>query len=123
MPDQNNTEKPYKKSDPIADMRAQLCSLLPRAMQNAIESYQQFAQQIAPDDAKHFIVHHNACRAALAHLDALSKLGRWLVAQHPQLETTDELQPLLLRARQVLTQLDGSLNETDSDDESSASKF
>ena len=40
----------------------------------AIRDYHLFATQIAPLDAKEFTAHHNACKAALAHILMIQKL-------------------------------------------------
>ena len=106
MPDHPMSDRSHHNTDALGDIRAQLRDLLPRAVACAVASYQDFSQNLSPDDAKQFIAHHNACRAALAHLDALTKLTRWLIVQHPQSSDQDDLQPLLLQARQVLMRLE-----------------
>lgn len=59
-----------------------LAALLPEAIARTLESYRRYAlgdppvAEDAPLDPKAFAAHHAACRAALAHLDALAKLVR-----------------------------------------------
>jgi hypothetical protein len=53
------------------------------------------------DDAKAFIAHHNACRAALAHFDALFKLARSVGAA----DAAEETRTMVIEARQALAQL------------------
>ena len=43
-------------------------------LQKAIQDYHLFATQAAPLDAKEFTAHHNACKAALAHILMIQKL-------------------------------------------------
>ena len=125
MPDHQKSDKNPDQTDIFNDIRTQLRELLPRAIRCAIASYQQFSHQITPDDPKQFIAYHNACRAALVHVDTLSKLTRWLVTQHPQPSDQHDLQPLLQQARRVM--LDLGMTDTEDQpedhDESGASEF
>ena len=43
-------------------------------LNKAIKDYHLFATQAFPLDAKEFMVHHNACKAALSHILMLQKL-------------------------------------------------
>ena len=43
-------------------------------LNKAIQDYHSFATQQAPLDAKDFATHHNACKAALAHILMIQKL-------------------------------------------------
>lgn len=47
------------------------------AIDRALESYARFSALDIPDDAKGFAAHHAACKAAVAHIDALLRLSRW----------------------------------------------
>jgi hypothetical protein len=91
--------------DVLPALRAQLIDLLPRAMACAIASYREFSAQTAPEDAKQFIAHHNACRAALAHVDYLSKLAKFVQTAHPHPDDDQDLQPLIHKAREMLVQM------------------
>jgi hypothetical protein len=53
------------------------------------------------DDAKAFIAHHTACRAALAHLDALLKFARNMGAAATEAE---EARLMVVEAREALAQ-------------------
>ncbi len=57
--------------------RRQIEAFLPDAIYRALISYQQFSEQEAPDEAKEFTAHHNACKVAIAHIELLIKLARW----------------------------------------------
>lgn len=123
MPHKKTSERNPDQTDVLAELRTQLRDLLPRAIRCAVASYQQFSQQLTPDDPKQFIAYHNACRAALVHVDTLSKLTRWVITEHPTSTDRDDLQPLLQQARQVLLNLgsnpfDTTLNDSDDDDNS-----
>ncbi|BDG73739.1 hypothetical protein [Roseomonas fluvialis] len=52
------------------------------------------------DDARAFVAYHAACKAALAHLEALVKLARGMGAAPPEAE---EAQVLILEAREALS--------------------
>jgi len=43
-------------------------------LNKAIQDYHLFATQPSPLDAKEFTAHHNACKAALAHILMIQKL-------------------------------------------------
>lgn len=55
------------------------------------------------DDAKAFLGHQAACRAALAHLDALVKLGRALGAET---NATEDTATILVEARQAIAAIE-----------------
>lgn len=55
------------------DLRGRMASLMGGVMQ----SYDQFGVTDVPMEAKAFAAHHAAGKAALAHLEALTKLARW----------------------------------------------
>lgn len=48
------------------------------AVDRALDSYTRFSAQPVPDDAKSFAAHHAACKAAVAHIDYLLRLNRWI---------------------------------------------
>lgn len=124
MPDEKTSERNPDQIDVLAELRTQLRDLLPRAIRCVVASYQQFSEQVTSDDPKQFIAYHNACRAALVHVDTLSKLTRWVVTQHPTTQDRDDLQPLLQQARRVLLNLGSNpfdTNPNDSDDDENAS--
>jgi len=62
--------------------RREIAQLLSPAITRVAASYGDFARQLAEATAKPdaFARHHRAARTALAHLEALVKLGRWAVA-------------------------------------------
>ena len=43
-------------------------------LEKTMEDYRQFCQQPAPEDAKSFMVYHNACKAVLGHLLLIRKI-------------------------------------------------
>jgi hypothetical protein len=53
------------------------------------------------DDAKAFAAHHGACKAALAHLDALVKLARTMGSAPAEAE---EAAIMVIEAREALSQ-------------------
>jgi len=70
-------------SPEIEALRREIAGLLPAAMARAVDSYRAFAlgSRDEPDEAQDFGRHHAACRAALNHLDALTRLARWASAE------------------------------------------
>jgi len=64
-------------------LRREIAALLPAAMARAVDSYRSFAlgDRDEPAQAQDFGRHHGACRAALNHLDALTRLARWASAE------------------------------------------
>lgn len=55
--------------------RAALKEALPDALRNAVDTYRTLAFGPAPEDAKAFQQHQAACKAGLAHIEALLKLA------------------------------------------------
>jgi hypothetical protein len=63
--------------------RHNLSAHLPGFLDKATNGYRLFINAVDPPvDAKDFATHHAACRAALAHIQLLVSLARWV-------ETTD----------------------------------
>lgn len=58
--------------------RAHIEQALPDAIETAIESYRTFMRQDNSDTPKMFGDHHNACKAAIAHIELLLKLAKWV---------------------------------------------
>lgn len=54
-------------------MKAALKKLQP-FLEKAIQSYQAFAKENCPMDAKEFNAYHSACKAALLHIALLGKI-------------------------------------------------
>ena len=58
---------------------------IPAAVERALNSYQAFSSQpIEEHDPDSFIKHHKACKAALAHLDHLTKITKWMIRHMPE---------------------------------------
>jgi len=95
--------------DQTADLPADLLhSVLKTALTRVVESYNEFSSRLAPDNAKEFIVHHNACKAALAHLGSLIKTHELWRKQHGKSgsEAEQNVEALLLQAREILLATD-----------------
>lgn len=105
----NITRKNYDMSHThIKGIRKALRTLLPNAIERAVESYEAFATQLAPTDPKKFSAHHTACKSALSHLDYLTKLAKWVESQSisQSKEKDESLEPLILEARSALLDYD-----------------
>lgn len=57
------------------------------AIDRALGSYARFSALDIPDDAKGFAAHHAACKAAVAHIDALLRLSRWTATDESKDDT------------------------------------
>lgn len=101
----------------MAQARQELMAALPTAIQRALASYTAFASSEAAgthDDPKTYAAHHAGLKAALAHLEALLKLGRLIMAEDQQLSDrieepeagADTLPSLIERAQATLRLLD-----------------
>ena len=55
-------------------LKSKLKKELPSQISKVISSYEDFAGQPVPDDAKGFTAHHNACKSAVVHAETLLKL-------------------------------------------------
>ncbi len=78
--------------------RMQIAAFLPAAIEKGLESYHRFSARAAPDDAKEFAAHHNACKVAIAHVELLLKLARW--ADIDESEPADDLTRMLTQAEE-----------------------
>jgi hypothetical protein len=87
----------------IEEMHVSLAVILPEATKRALQSYHEFANQNLEYTAKNFAAHHVACKAALAHIDYLTKLTQWLVKQTP--DNTDSNTSLLKLVQKARLQL------------------
>jgi hypothetical protein len=59
--------------------RDQIAAVLPEAINKALESYHHFVATQAPyDDPKGFAAHHSAGKVAIAHIELLLKLARFV---------------------------------------------
>lgn len=102
---------PSKKIKTLKSLKANLKKTLPQKISEVIESYENFAEQPAPVDAKGFSAHHSACKSAVVHAETLLKLARWTEDEPmslPQNENFD-ISSILEEARE---------QEQDEDDES-----
>ena len=88
---------------------------MPEATARAVRSYHQFATQYVLHDTKNFTAHHAACKAALAHLDYLTKLAQWVAKQQQPAglpdDNADDLSVLVQQARLQLLQAQQSYND------------
>ena len=86
--------------------RDQIAHALPHAIEKAIASYHNFSGQDNSETPKLFGDHHNACKAAIAHIELLLKLARW--ADIPTMgDKENEMEGILNRANHELKETDG----------------
>jgi hypothetical protein len=86
-----------------------MAARLKQLAEQVAESYCAFAVGPVPDEPKAFAAHHTACKAALAHLELLTRLSRAIAPDHGV-----EQQPLVLiaDARRALVSVAGDLELT-----------
>ena len=58
----------------MPDKKEDLSGAWSEYLNKAIKDYHLFATQVTPMEAKEFTAHHNACKAALAHILMIQKL-------------------------------------------------
>ncbi|MFA7431528.1 MAG: hypothetical protein WCZ23_15325 [Rhodospirillaceae bacterium] len=107
--------RPRRRAVRGDDLRAALASRLPGRLRDLLAEYDTFAQAPAPDDAKGYVAHHAACKAALQHADMLIKLLRWAEGSEPDapVAEADEMGRLLARARQAVEEEEGEEDDHD----------
>ena len=84
--------------------RHNLFAHLPGFLDKATNGYRRFNAIDPPDDAKAFAAHHAACRAALAHIQLLLSLARWVETADGSTreEAGDDLDRLVAEAQIAL---------------------
>lgn len=92
-------------------MRSRIAEFLPRALEKAIASYENFMEK-ENDTTKepkgpNFKIHHDACKVALAHIELLVKLARWADLPDPELEDENHQRALRSLIEQARGELDG----------------
>lgn len=99
-----------KTQSNIDEVKASLGTLLPSLIETATQSYEAFCQTDVPEDAKGFAAHHAACKAALSHVEVLTKLVKWArdedQAQLPTLSEDEQIAGLLAGARAALEEME-----------------
>ena len=102
---------------PDADaLRQRLKDALPERIGKAMTDYDAFHLGDPPADAKGFAAHHAACRAALAHIDMLTKLLVWANGDEEAPDPSDStagVGDLIAQARAAIGEVDD--DETDDD--------
>ncbi|MBL6934017.1 MAG: hypothetical protein ISR48_01255 [Alphaproteobacteria bacterium] len=99
---------------------------MPALIQGAVAQYRDFSSLPPPLDAKGFAAHHAACRATLAHVEALTKLSRWLAGgtgeagQKDAAETSETPENLLGEARAAIAALSQGMEDDDNTDTAAA---
>ncbi|PCI00622.1 MAG: hypothetical protein COB76_03150 [Alphaproteobacteria bacterium] len=85
--------------------RTQMAQALPDAIETAIQSYRDFMRQDNSETPKMFGDHHNACKAAIAHIELLLKLARWIDLDDQNNQQKNRIKKLLNNAQ---NELDGT---------------
>jgi hypothetical protein len=90
-----------QKHTDLAGIRAQCARELPGRIDDAFTAYRRYIAEPPPGDPKLFSAYQTGAKAALAHIDALTKLARWAEAPEPGVEqpVRDDGESLLAAAR------------------------
>ena len=105
----------FKKIKTLKSLKKCLKKTIPEKVSQVMESYESFAEQPIPEDAKGFSAHHSACKSAVVHAETLLKLAKWtdednaLSSLQPQVPTEDMLN-LLEEAHNELGEIDDEEN-------------
>lgn len=101
-------------------MRTRIAKFLARALETALLSYHEFAEEQAtkPDDeqekkddkAKTFKAHHDACKIALAHIQLLIDLARWADLPDPEIEDENAERTLRMLLENAAAEVDANKN-------------
>ena len=88
----------------LDSFRHNLSAHLPGFLDKAANGYRRFNAVDPADNAKAFAAHHAACRAALAHIQLLLSLVRWVETADGSLreEARDDLDRLVAEAQIAL---------------------
>jgi hypothetical protein len=77
------------------DTYAFLSAFLPDALLNALASYERFARQPIPDEAREFTAHHSACKVAISHIELLIKLSERTIEHADENDQKDHKKALI----------------------------
>lgn len=94
----------------VEQARQSLSKVLPSSIHQVLLCYEDYSRSEIPEDSKGFAAHHAACKAALSHLELLTKLVRW--AEQPEEQETvvrdedEEIASLLENARAALQEIE-----------------
>lgn len=86
-------------------LHEKLQQAVPMAIDKALSSYDEFVRMEQWEDARSFAAYHSGCKAALAHLDYLTKLVKW-VREHQKDDVKkndyEHLQGLINQAQKTI---------------------
>lgn len=77
---------------------------IPGLILKALHAYEELTDRETPLDAKDAVQHHAACKAALVHLEMLTKISRWTEASQeiPAAAEKPDVDSLVVEARSAL---------------------
>ena len=96
-----------------ARSRKDIADFLPRAIERAIKSYDDFSKKEKSEQAKNFKEHHDACKVAVAHIELLIKLAKWADLPDPDMEaemSQNNLAAMILSARAEMNEHTGDMD-------------
>ncbi|MBT5109400.1 MAG: hypothetical protein HOM25_12020 [Rhodospirillaceae bacterium] len=100
----------------LAQIREQCARELPKRIDDAFATYRRYIAEPPPGDPKLFSAYQAGAKAALAHIEALTKLARWAEPINNDVDDdrTDRVDSLLEAARDAVS---GSIVEPDDKEE------
>ncbi len=81
--------------------RLEIAKALPCALKTAIQSYNRFMADENHENASSFKSHHDACKAAIAHIQLLTKLVEWVEERREEVADHSIMAQLIESAREV----------------------
>ncbi len=88
--------------------RAQIAHFLPDAIAAALRSYQTFSEREIISDPKDFKDHHTACKVAIAHVELLLKLARFVDVPEANQNDAAMLSAMMAEAEETLRHYNNS---------------
>ena len=90
--------------------RQEIAKALPCALKTALQSYERFMADENRKDASSFKSHHDACKAAIAHIQLLTKLVEWVEVGKEEV-ADDNLMAQLIESHRQVKSYEGKANE------------
>lgn len=81
--------------------REEIAKALPCALKTALKSYKNFMADEKTEDASTFKSHHDACKAAVAHIQLLTKLVEWVEAAKEEIADHTIMEQLIESAQEI----------------------
>lgn len=103
-------------AEELGAIRREVARLLGPGLQRIVETYNAVVERAGKsiEEPVVFGRYQTAAKAALAHLEALAKLGRWALAEDGEAEglSADEIDIMVRSARAAVGSMPGDMDDT-----------